>query len=202
MMLGAEEDVIVTGSIPDGVTVTSGGPVSVQKTLRSCCAASDVGSPTCRTVVLGDACEPNEETASLTVSIRASFVTEGWSDLSIRKSNGAVWAGVRLSVERAASLGLVCDLANPVTVASLGWCNVTWNATGASGEPLMSTSAIFLTSSDPTVAVFGVFLDMNVNEGNAVAAPGVTIEGRQPGDATITAIGGGVTELLRVHVTP
>lgn len=204
MMTADEEDVIVTGSIPDEVTVESAGPqiVSVWRASRSCCATNDAGSPACRPIAPSEACAQNERTAKLTITVHASPVTEGWSELLIRRMDGSVWGAVRLTVELAASLGFGCDELNPVTIKSSGSCPVTWSATDANGAPLVSTVGVHLTSSDTTVVTFGVFMSMDANIGGTMAATGVTIEGRQPGDATVTATGGGITDVLPVHVSP
>ena len=203
MILGDEEDVVVTGSIPDELSVTSTASsiVSVRGASRNCCATGDGGAPACHMVGVNEACAPKQETASLTIDLRA--VSAGWCELLIRKPDGSLWGGVRVSVEPAASLAFACGQANPVTLASSGGsCAVTWSATDANGAPLMSTEGVILVSSDPKVAGFGGTFFLGTDTGTTVASPGVTIEGRQPGDATVSAFGGGVIEVLPVHVIP
>jgi hypothetical protein len=202
MILGDEEDIVVTGSVPDFVSVESAAPsVVVGKTSRTCCpTGADAASTVCRVVALNDACE-SQETASLTVTVRG--LAEGSSELRIKKSDGSVWGLVTLSVEKAAALGLACNTQGAVTLAQGEACTVTVKPTDANGSPLMSTQSIFLTSSDPTVVVFDGFLQLNQSGASLNGCPSlydVDMFAKSPGDATVTATGGGATETLAVHV--
>ncbi len=203
MMLDDEEDVSVSGSIPDAVSVESSAPaiVSIAKASRECCTKdSDAGS-TCRPIDLNGACASGE-TASLTVTVDAHAA--GSAGLVVKMGDGSVWDSVTLSVEPAASLALACNTPGSVTLANGGACPVTWKAADAKGQPLMSSSGIRLTTSDPSVAVFNGFLSLRQSE--ILATPllmgGVSVFAVGTGDATVTATGGGATETLAVHVTP
>lgn len=204
MMLGDEEDVSVSGSIPDGVSIETSAPsiVSVKSSSRSCCAKqADGGGTTCRTVALNDKCA-TDETASLTITVDAP--AEGSSELVIKKSDGSVWDSVALSVERATSLALACKTSGSVTLAQSTDCPVTWKATDSSGRGLMSTAGIHLTTTNATVAAFDGFALFHQSEIQAIPQifGDVSIIAIGPGDATVTATGGGATETLAVHVTP
>ena len=202
MMSNDEEDVSVTGSIPDGVSVESSAPsiVSVKSASRVCCP-KDADAGTCRTIDLNGACE-SSETAQLTITVHAEATGSG--DLVVKKSDGSVWDSATLSVEPARSLALACNTPGSVTLAKNASCTVTWKATDASGRGLMSSAGIRLTSSDPKVASFDGFLSLD--QGDIVATPellgDVSIHAIGPGDAVVTAAGGGATETLAVHVTP
>jgi hypothetical protein len=79
-----------------------------------------------------------------------------------------------------------------------------WKATDAKGGALMSKAGIFLTSSDPTIVTFEGFQAFHWSEIEATPCPlgDVSMLALSPGDATVTATGGGATETLAVHVTP
>jgi uncharacterized protein YjdB len=203
MMLGDEEDIVVTGSVPDSVSVESAAPsvVVVKAASRTCCpTGADAASTVCRIVALNEACE-SQESASLTVTVHG--LAEGSSELRVKKSDGSVWGLVTLSVEKAAALGLACNTQGAVTLAQNEACTVTVKPTDANGSPLMSTQSIFLTSSDPTVVVFDGFLQLNqssISLNGCSSLYDVDMFAKSPGDATVTAIGGGATETLAVHV--
>lgn len=202
MMLADEEHVEVSGSIPDGVVVETSDPsiVSVKSASRMCCP-NDADAGTCHTIALNDACATNE-TASLDVVVDAPGA--GSTDLRLKKADGSVWDSNTLTVEKAASLSLACNTPKAVTLADHATCDVTWVATDASGQGLMSTKGIHLTSSDGAVAAFGSFAQ--TNQADIQATPelfgNVSVVAVAPGDATVTASGGGTTETLAVHVTP
>lgn len=203
MMLGDEEDVTVTGSIPDSVSFETTSPsiVSIESSKRSCCTKDSDAGTTCRDVATNDACAQGE-TASLVVTVRAPAV--GTSDLVIKKSDGSTWDSVTLSVEQAASLALACNTKGSVALPKNGTCSVTWQATDGTGKALMSTGGVHLVTSDPTVAAFSGFLTLDQSEIQATPQllGGVSIDAIGPGDATVTATGGGATETLAVHVSP
>ncbi len=68
----------------------------------------------------------------------------------------------------------------------------------------MSTAGIDLKTSNAAVAEFNGFLTTQQSEIQAIPQlfGNVSIVAVGPGDATVTATGGGATETLAVHVTP
>jgi hypothetical protein len=202
MMLGDEEEVIVSGTIPKTVSVESTTPSSILVTAASrlCLTNGDAGrgAGTSRLIALNDACT-KDETASIDVTVRA--IAEGTSELRIEESDGSVWGSVMLSVEKAASLAFACNTAVSVTLAVDGYCDVTWKTTDADGHDLMSTSGVLLTSSDATVVTL---FDGKTISGALTAKHlpfgDVSMSGIGPGDATVTATAGGAIEILPVHV--
>ncbi len=204
MMLGDEEKVSVTGSLPASVSVETSAPsvVSVKSSSRECCTSNtDGGGSACREIGLNEACDPGE-TASLNVTVDAGTV--GLSVLLVKKSDGSVWDSVSLSVEQAASLSLACKTAPSVTLAVNATCPITWVAKDAAGRGLMSTSGLHLTTSDKSIVALSGFL--TTDQSDIVAVPeilgDVTAHALATGDATVTGTAGGATETLSVHVTP
>jgi hypothetical protein len=204
MMLGDEEDVSVNGSIPDTVSVDTSAPsiVSVKSASRACCTQDADAGTTCRTTGLNTPCAAGE-TASLSVTVDALAV--GSSDLVVKNADGSVWDSVTLSVEQATSLQLACNnTKGSVTLVQNATCPVTWQATDANGKAMMSTAGIHLTTSNPGVASFNGFLTANQSDIQAIPQlfGSVSIAAVGPGDAVVTAVGGGATETLAVHVNP
>lgn len=202
MMLADEEHVSVSGSIPGSVSVETSAPsiVSIKSSSRNCCTSGADGG-TCHTVGLNEACASGE-TATLDIVVDAPAV--GSSDLVIKKSDGSVWDSITLSVEQAASLALTCNTKSSVTLAQNATCPVKWLATDANGKGLMSTAGIDLKTSNASVAAFNGFLTTNQSDIQAIPQlfGDVTLVAIGPGDATVTATGGGATETLSVHVNP
>ncbi len=200
MMLADEEHVSVSGSIPDLVSVETTAPsiVSIKSSARTCCTSGADGG-TCQTMGLNGACASGG-TTSLDIVVDAPAV--GTSDLVIKKSDGSVWDSITLSVEEAASLALTCNTKGSTTLTQNATCPVTWLATDANGKGLMSTAGIDLKTSNATVAEFNGFLVTNQSDIQAIPQVfgDVSIVAVGPGDATITATGGGATETLAVHV--
>jgi hypothetical protein len=203
MMLGDEEIVSVTGSLPASVSIETTAPsvVSVKSADRQCCSSNADGGGSCREIALNDACDPGE-TGSLNVTVDAATV--GSSVLLVKKSDGSVWDSVSLSVEQAASLSLACNTAPNVTMAPNAECPITWVAKDSTGRGLMSTAGLHLTSSDKSIVALSGFL--TTNQSDMVATPqilgDVTAHAVATGDATITGTAGGVTETLAIHVAP
>jgi hypothetical protein len=209
MMLGDEENIAVTGSVPDSVSVESTSPsiVSVKATSRSCCPSGiDAASTVCRGGALNGACKSNE---SATLIVSVDGLAEGSSDLQVKKPDGTVWGAARLSVEKPASLGLACNTKGTVTLAQAGTCPITVRPTDRNGTALMSTGGtIYVESSDPTIVVFGALLQPDrsgivVNGCSPNGLNDVDMFARSAGDATVTAtaLSGGAPETLAVHVT-
>lgn len=205
MRLGDENYVTVSGSIPRTVSIesTAASILLVESASRFCVTKKGIegGVVPSRTIALNDACT-SDETASLQITVRAS--TEGSSDLLIKESDDSVWASVSLSVERATSLALTCNTSGSVTLALPDSCLVKWKATDANGQALMSsTSGIYLKSSNPAVVKFQGYDSISSEmPADDCLFGSVSLLAVGPGDATVTATGGGATETLAVHVTP
>ena len=146
-----------------------------------------------------------DETGTLDILVDAPAV--GSSDLVIKKSDGSVWDSITLSVEQASALALACNTAGSVTLAQNAQCVVTWRATDAKGNGLMSTAGVDLKTSDPTVVQLvsdGLLGGVNTNELQATPQlfGGASLVAVGAGNATVTATGGGASETLAVHVGP
>jgi hypothetical protein len=208
MMVGTEESIGVSGSIPP-VAVLSSDPsvVAIGQESRTCCRAND--SSSCQTLAPTDACAP-DMTARLSISVSA--LAAGTAKLRLVQSDGTTFDDVTLTVAEPVGLAVTCssdgnNAPMPSTVTQS--CFLGWTATDKGGNPLIATTGVTFTTSNANVVAFS-------GPSSLLGQPQIvdTITPTQalfqssslmptgPGDAIITVAASQAKVLFAVHSTP
>ena len=199
MMTGTAETIRVTASSIPPVTArsTDESVLAVGDATRECCAPN----ASCRTVTSNTACNEGE---SVTLDVPVVAKGTGSAEL-VLDQDGTPFDSVMMKVAAPASLVLSCGNPGSIALHVGDLCGLSWVARDSSGDALMATTGVTVTTSDVTVASLSTGL-LSSNESTITATQQLffssAVTARASGTATISANAGGATSQVVVSVTP
>jgi len=201
MMVGTSEMIRVKATSIPKVTLrsTDEATLSIGDATRECCVPN---GGACHDVHVSDDCASGEVSTSLSVFVVAN--APGSAKL-VLDQDGDTFDAVTLDVAQPASLTVSCGSGtSKVALAATASCSLGWTARDASGNALMASTGVTMTTSDAKIADFQATI-LSADASSITAMQGMlgsTLTAHAPGDATVSANASGATGTLAVHVTP